>query len=77
MPEDRLRGLLDSVTYKGARFFGADLTGLQLRADELNWPFSTGATLTGPVQDLLLFAFGRRLPEGRLKGAVPRADAAG
>ncbi|MEV5379885.1 MULTISPECIES: maleylpyruvate isomerase family mycothiol-dependent enzyme [Streptomyces] len=77
VPEDRLRVLLDSVTHKGARFFGADLTGLQLRADDLDWSFGTGTPLTGPAQDLLLFAFGRRLPEGRLRGAVPRAAAAG
>ncbi|MEU6211808.1 maleylpyruvate isomerase family mycothiol-dependent enzyme [Streptomyces sp. NPDC047023] len=68
VPAERLRVLLDHVTYKNARFFGADLTGTQLRADDTDWTFGTGTPLTGSAQDLLLFAFGRRLPEGRLKG---------
>ncbi|UZJ32867.1 maleylpyruvate isomerase family mycothiol-dependent enzyme [Streptomyces endophytica] len=69
VPEDRLRVLLDHVTLRSARFFGADLRGLALRADDLDWSFGTGTPLTGSAQDLLLVAFGRKLPEGRLHGA--------
>ncbi|MBH1937241.1 hypothetical protein I5Q34_23730 [Streptomyces sp. AV19] len=39
-----------------------------LRADDLDWSYGTGAPLHGTAQDLLLLAFGRRLPPGRLRG---------
>ncbi|MFB7180903.1 maleylpyruvate isomerase family mycothiol-dependent enzyme [Streptomyces sp. NPDC056257] len=68
VPEDRLRLLLDAVTPRTLRFFGADLTGLRLRADDLDWSHGNGTPLYGNAQDLLLLLFGRRLPEGRLHG---------
>ncbi|MGK5556394.1 maleylpyruvate isomerase family mycothiol-dependent enzyme [Actinomadura kijaniata] len=68
VPEDRLRVLLEAVTPRGARFFGADLTGVRLCAEDLDWSFGDGAPLYGEARDLLLVAFGRRLPEGRLRG---------
>ncbi|MFI9354911.1 maleylpyruvate isomerase family mycothiol-dependent enzyme [Streptomyces lydicus] len=68
VPEDRLRVLLDHVTARSARFFGADLDGIQLRATDLDWSFGTGTPLTGAGADLLLVAFGRKLPAGRLRG---------
>lgn len=46
------------------RFFGADLDGVRLRADDLDWTFGTGTPLTGAAQDLLLLAYGRRMPPG-------------
>ncbi|MFD0417255.1 maleylpyruvate isomerase family mycothiol-dependent enzyme [Streptomyces sp. NPDC127108] len=68
VPEDRLRILLDHVTPKSAKFFGADLTGLELRADDTDWSLGSGARLAGDAQDLLLVAYGRRVPAGRLRG---------
>ncbi|MEU9864928.1 maleylpyruvate isomerase family mycothiol-dependent enzyme [Streptomyces sp. NPDC047971] len=68
VPEDRLRTVLARVTPRGARFFGADLDGIALRADDLDWSFGSGAPVTGNAQDLLLLAFGRRLPGGRVGG---------
>ncbi|MER7348815.1 maleylpyruvate isomerase family mycothiol-dependent enzyme [Streptomyces aurantiacus] len=68
VPEDRVRILLDHVTPKSAKFFGADLTGLELRADDVDWSLGAGAPLSGAAQDLLLVAFGRPLPAGRLRG---------
>ncbi|MFI7094130.1 maleylpyruvate isomerase family mycothiol-dependent enzyme [Streptomyces lydicus] len=68
VPDDRLRVLLDHVTARSARFFGADLAGIQLRATDLDWSFGTGTPLTGAGADLLLVAFGRKLPAGRLHG---------
>ncbi|MEU9983113.1 maleylpyruvate isomerase family mycothiol-dependent enzyme [Streptomyces sp. NPDC050856] len=73
VPMDRLRVLLDHVTYKSARFFGADLAGVRLCADDMDWSFGVGTPLTGSAQDLLLVAFGRQVPAGRLRGgAGPR-----
>ncbi|MER5303197.1 maleylpyruvate isomerase family mycothiol-dependent enzyme [Streptomyces lasiicapitis] len=71
VPEERLRILLDNVTPKSAKFFGADLTGVELRADHsdnIDWALGSGAPLSGSAQDLLLVAFGRGLPPGRLRG---------
>ncbi|MGW9174944.1 maleylpyruvate isomerase family mycothiol-dependent enzyme [Streptomyces decoyicus] len=68
VPEDRIRILLEKVTLKSAAFFGADLSGTELRADDLDWSFGTGTPLSGAAQDLLLVAFGRKLPPGRLHG---------
>ncbi|MER7109974.1 maleylpyruvate isomerase N-terminal domain-containing protein [Streptomyces sp. NPDC000229] len=68
VPEDLVRVVPESVTPRSARFFGARLDGVQLRADDLDWSFGTGSPLYGAAQDLLLVAFGRRLPPGRLRG---------
>ncbi|MFE3824885.1 maleylpyruvate isomerase family mycothiol-dependent enzyme [Streptomyces sp. NPDC059092] len=68
VPQDRLRILLDAVDPKSLKFFGAPLDGVQLRAEDLDWTYGTGSPITGTGQDLLLLAYGRRLPEGRLHG---------
>ncbi|MEU8524100.1 maleylpyruvate isomerase family mycothiol-dependent enzyme [Streptomyces sp. NPDC048629] len=70
VPADRLRVLLDEVRPRGLKFFGVDLDGVRLRADDLDWSYGTGAPLHGAAQDLLLVAYGRRLPAGRLRGAA-------
>ncbi|WP_406386915.1 maleylpyruvate isomerase family mycothiol-dependent enzyme [Streptomyces sp. NBC_00211] len=72
VPEDRLRILLDAVDPKSFKFFGAQLDGVQLRADDLDWTFGSGSPVTGAAQDLLLLTFGRKLPKGRIHG--PEAD---
>ncbi|MFE4334097.1 maleylpyruvate isomerase family mycothiol-dependent enzyme [Streptomyces sp. NPDC056831] len=70
VPEDRLRILLESVNARTLGFFGADLNGIELRADDLDWSFGTGTPVSGAAQDLLLLAYGRRLPPGHLRGAL-------
>ncbi|MFG2332533.1 maleylpyruvate isomerase family mycothiol-dependent enzyme [Streptomyces sp. NPDC048604] len=70
VPADRLRVLLDAVRPSGLRFFGAELDGVRLEADDLDWSYGTGGALHGSAQDLLLLAYGRRLPAGRLRGAA-------
>ncbi|MEU6016817.1 maleylpyruvate isomerase family mycothiol-dependent enzyme [Streptomyces sp. NPDC047515] len=69
VPEDRLRILLESVDAQTLKFFRADLHGIELRADDLDWSFGAGTPLSGAAQDLLLLTYGRRLPPGRLHGA--------
>ncbi|GGU48757.1 hypothetical protein GCM10010211_11270 [Streptomyces albospinus] len=69
VPEDRIRVLLAGITPKSLKFFGADTDGVALHADDLDWSFGTGTPLHGTAQDLLLVAFGRKLPAGRLRGA--------
>ncbi|MFI0863189.1 maleylpyruvate isomerase family mycothiol-dependent enzyme [Streptomyces smyrnaeus] len=68
VPEERTRVLLDGITPRSAKFFGADLGGVTLQADDLDWSYGAGAPVSGAAQDLLLVAFGRRLPPGRLGG---------
>ncbi|MER5727508.1 maleylpyruvate isomerase family mycothiol-dependent enzyme [Streptomyces sp. NPDC002138] len=68
VPEDRVRILLESVDARTLKFFGADLGGIELRANDLEWSFGTGTPLSGAAQDLLLLAYGRRLPPGHLRG---------
>ncbi|MFD0906097.1 maleylpyruvate isomerase family mycothiol-dependent enzyme [Actinomadura sediminis] len=68
VPPERVRPLLEGVTPRTAKFFGADLGGVELHADDLDWSFGSGTPLTGSAQDLLLVAYGRALPPGRLGG---------
>lgn len=75
VPAGRVRVLLENVTPKSARFFGADLAGVELRATDSDWSFGGdggaggGAPLSGTSQDLLMVLYGRRLAPGRLQGA--------
>jgi hypothetical protein len=50
------------------KFFGVELAGIELRADDLDWTYGSGAPLVGNAQDLLLVICGRHLPPGRLRG---------
>ncbi|MFE3328359.1 maleylpyruvate isomerase family mycothiol-dependent enzyme [Streptomyces sp. NPDC059176] len=68
VPEDRLRILLDEIRPSSLKFFGADLDGVQLCAEDLDWSYGSGSPVYGPAQDLLLLAYGRRLPDDRLRG---------
>lgn len=60
VPLDRVRVLLDHVTPKTLKFFGADVTGVALHADDLDWSYGTGTPLHGSAQDLLLLTYGRK-----------------
>jgi uncharacterized protein (TIGR03083 family) len=77
LPDDQLAVLTRMGDQRGIRYFGVDLTGVQLRADDLDWAFGTGEPLCGPAQDLALVVFGRRLPAGRLRGAAAARFTAG
>ncbi|MFJ9418634.1 maleylpyruvate isomerase family mycothiol-dependent enzyme [Streptomyces sp. NPDC101227] len=68
VPDDRLRTVLDATGPRSAKFFGADLTGIALHADDLDWSFGSGTPVHGTAQDLVLVTFGRKLPPGRLRG---------
>ncbi len=65
---ERLRFVLDSINAKQVGYFGVDLEGIELIADDLDWRFGSGTALTGKAQDLLLVLCGRTLPAGRLHG---------
>ena len=72
VPADRLRFVLDGVNPRQVKYFGVDLAGITLQADDLDWSYGTGTPLTGSAQDLLLVLCGRKLPAGHLHGEPSR-----
>lgn len=69
VPEDRLRAVLDAIAAPKARkHFGTDLSGVQLKAEDIDWVSGSGRQLSGAAQDLALVLCGRKLPPGRLHG---------
>jgi uncharacterized protein (TIGR03083 family) len=69
VPEDRLRVVLQNLcTPRAAKFFGVDLLGVELRADDIDWSLGSGTPVSGAARDLALVLCGRRLPTGRLQG---------
>ncbi len=68
VPQDRLRVVLGTVSPMSARFFGAKLGGVRLRAEDLEWSYGSGSEVTGAAQDLVAVLFGRKVPPGRLRG---------
>ena len=71
VPEDRLRLVLDAITRpRTLRYFGADLSQVEFRADDIDWSFGSGEPVCGPAQELALILCGRKLPAGRLRGAL-------
>jgi uncharacterized protein (TIGR03083 family) len=71
VPEDRLRLVLDAITRPGTlSYFGADLSQAEFRADDIDWSFGSGEPVSGAAQDLALVLCGRKLPAGRLRGAL-------
>ena len=69
VPEDRLRTVLAAVTGpKSQKFFGTDLAGIALHAEDLDWSLGSGEPVSGQAQDLALVLCGRTLPPGHLRG---------
>ena len=69
VPDERIGRVLGIIAGPGApNLFGVDLSGVELRADDLDWSCGSGATVTGSAQALALVACGRLLPTGRLGG---------
>jgi uncharacterized protein (TIGR03083 family) len=69
IPLDRLRTVLDVVSRpKTLDHFGADLSGVELIADDMTWSWGSGTQVFGPAQDLALVLCGRNLPTGQLRG---------
>ena len=78
VPEDRLRTVLDVITKpKTLKYFGAELSGVELRADDIDWSFGSGTPVSGPAQHLALVVCGRKLPAGLLSADPGRRFTAG
>jgi hypothetical protein len=71
VPQERLRAVLANLTRpKPLKFFGVDLNGIELRADDIDWRFGDGEPVFGAAQNLVLVLCGRRLPAGHLRGEL-------
>ncbi len=69
VPDERIARVLSVVADPaGPNLFGTDLSGVELRADDLDWSYGVGAPVDGPAQALAAAACGRLLPAGRLRG---------
>jgi uncharacterized protein (TIGR03083 family) len=68
IPPERVAMVLAGMRPKNIAFFGVDLTGIALRATDVDWSHGTGTPVQGLAQDLLLVLCGRHLPPGRLEG---------
>ena len=69
LPDERILRVLSLVADPaGPNLFGTDLSGVELRADDLEWSYGSGALVTGPAQALASVVCGRVLPPGRLRG---------
>lgn len=69
VPLEWMRMILADTSPKQVRYFGVDLDGVRLRADDLDWSFGAGEELTGRAQHLLMVLCGRRLPPGLVHGS--------
>lgn len=69
VPLERVEVILTSPgSEKGRKFFGVDLSGIELRATDLDWSLGEGTVVAGKAQHLLLLTSGRLLPPGLLDG---------
>jgi uncharacterized protein (TIGR03083 family) len=67
-PAGRVQLVLDSMRERNLTYFGTDLTGVRLEADDLDWHLGDGVPLRGNAADLLLVVCGRRVPAELLAG---------
>lgn len=77
VPHERLRYVLGALRPRHVKYFGVDLSGVQLQATDLQWTFGSGRPLTGTAQDLLMVLSGRHLPPGHLSGHAAHRFTAG
>jgi uncharacterized protein (TIGR03083 family) len=66
VPEVRLHKVLQVAS--SLESLMSNVSGVELRASDLDWSFGAGSPVLGRAQDLALVLFGRRLPAGRLQG---------
>jgi hypothetical protein len=56
------------VTDQSLKFFGTDLSGVELQASDLAWTFGSGEPVLGSSSDLILAVCGRPAGSGGLVG---------
>jgi uncharacterized protein (TIGR03083 family) len=69
VPDEALATVLDLIVGTGERsLFGVDVSGVRLRATDLDWSAGTGPLVEGRARDLLPLVAGRRIPADRFGG---------
>jgi hypothetical protein len=56
------------VTDQSLKFFGTDLSGVELHASDMEWTFGSGEPVVGSSSDLILAVCGRPAGSERLMG---------
>lgn len=69
-PDDAVAAVLDQLTASGGGWFGVDLTGVRLEADDADWSWGSGDVVRADRGRLVALLSGRTLPDGR---ALPRS----
>jgi uncharacterized protein (TIGR03083 family) len=64
-PTEAVVAVLDQLTAVNGAFFGLDLTGRRLEADDTAWSWGSGEPVRAASGDLAALLGGRTLPDGR------------
>lgn len=64
-PDEAVVAVLDQLTAANGAFFGLDLTGTRLEADDVDWAWGAGDLVRAGAGELVALLGGRRLPDGR------------
>jgi uncharacterized protein (TIGR03083 family) len=64
-PDDAVIAVLDQLTAANGAFFGLDLTGTRLEADDADWAWGEGEVVRAGTGELVALLGRRTLPDGR------------
>ena len=64
-PDDAVVAVLDQLTAADGAYFGLDLTGVRLEADDADWAWGEGRSVRAGTGELVALLSGRTLPDGR------------
>ena len=64
-PGEAVVAVLDQLTAANGAYFGLDLTGVRLEADDADWAWGDGETVRAGTGELVALLGGRTLPDGR------------
>ena len=64
-PDEAVVAVLDQLTAANGAYFGLDLTGTRLEADDADWSWGEGQPVRAGTGELVALLGGRTLPDGR------------
>jgi hypothetical protein len=69
-PAEARVAVLDQLTAAEGAYFGVDLTGVRLEAEDADWTWGSGQVVRADAGELVALLAGRTLPDGR---TLPRS----